>query len=108
MCKIQTSSWIQVQSDDKDTIPRERLHDVANKLKDIKWDPHLESSRQDPKISEIQNAPAFEERSIEWSLRMEEKARTPAWIFTHFLGIDTTESREQCFFASCEIFEREN
>ena len=100
-----------MQSNDK-TQFRVRLRHLANKfvLKGKNWDLHLESSRQDLKVGEIQTLQHFEDKSIEWTLSMEEIVRKAAWILhksvytipglivqesKHVLH---TKSREQCFF----------
>ena len=74
-----------IQSDAK-TQYRLRLHHLAKKnvltRKKI-WDLHLESSRPGSHNQRNPNAPTFEDRSIEWTSSMEEKARKAAWIFLH-------------------------
>ena len=91
----------EIQLDDK-TQCRVRLHHLANKhvLRRKNWDFHLEpiqtrsQNQQDPK------APAFEERSIEWTLSMEEQARKVAWIIhrnVHTVPGSYSEDRHKFF-----------
>ena len=89
-----------MQSDEK-TQFHVRVHHTANKyaLKGEKWDPHLESSRQDPKNQRCPNAPTFGERSIDWTLFMQEMARTSAWtLHQHVCNVPRLYSENRHWF----------
>ena len=100
---------------------RVRLHHLANRyvLNSEKLDLHLEPSRRDLIISEIQSLQTFGTRFIERTLRMEEEARKAAWIIhkkvcnipglVDILRIDMESSNrvQQAMFLHHENVERE-